>query len=129
MAKYLIAGFGSPIGSIGMSGRKFRRCVEAESKEAAALKAYETHEHISGGAESVEVVNLTERLEEARNRARKKADETRRDYTVRVDHMSNYFEWPLYNAGQENRVVDAGAEALGTLVEIVHSQTKPPLGW
>ena len=111
MTKFLIEGEGSPVGSIGAFTRKrFRRVVERATPADAALAAYETHEHIPGGVDGVTVTDLDARCEQARTEAQAKANKERRDYCIRVDHMSNYFAWPRE---------DPGGQALGTLVDIV----------
>lgn len=50
--KYEIKFFGRKIGALGVSGT-YTLVVSAGSVEEARLKAYETHEHISGGADGV----------------------------------------------------------------------------
>lgn len=52
--KYVLRFYGVPKGSLNATVVvRVERVVEAETIEAARLKAYETHEHIPGGAENV----------------------------------------------------------------------------
>lgn len=48
MTHYLIVFNGSRVGGIGLYSERQARVVEAADPEAARLKAYETHEHITG---------------------------------------------------------------------------------
>ncbi len=58
--KYRIRFQGCPIGRLNTAVKDVvTRVVEADSPEAAQLKAYDTHEHIRGGAESVSVEALS----------------------------------------------------------------------
>lgn len=58
--KYRIRFEGCPIGRLNTAIKDIAtRVVEADSPEAAQLKAYDTHEHIPGGAESVSVQEVS----------------------------------------------------------------------
>lgn len=57
--KYRIRFHGCPKGRLNTAVKDVvTRVVEADSREAAQLKAYETHEHLPGGAEAVSVEEL-----------------------------------------------------------------------
>ena len=56
--KYRIMFHGKKIGAIGVSSFQVVD-VEAESIEAARRKAYDTHEHIGGGLEGIQVKTLS----------------------------------------------------------------------
>jgi hypothetical protein len=61
MKTFTISFVGRPIGGIdGTAAVRVTRKVQAESKQAAQLKAYETHEHIAGGADWVLCTEETE---------------------------------------------------------------------
>lgn len=56
MAKYKLAFYGKKKGSVhGLFTSLVELEVEAASESDAAMKAYETHEHITGGAPGVKV--------------------------------------------------------------------------
>jgi len=52
--KYSLKFYGRKVGSIGL-GQWWLFAVEADSEQQAREKAYETHEHIDGGLEGIEV--------------------------------------------------------------------------
>ena len=61
MKTFTISFVGKPIGSVHAgSPERVTRKVQAESKQAAQLKAYDTHEHIAGGADWVLCTEETE---------------------------------------------------------------------
>jgi hypothetical protein len=53
MKRYVITYTGRKVGSLGFNHELVQREVEAESRSDAALKAYDTHEHIPGGVGGV----------------------------------------------------------------------------
>jgi len=57
MNKYRIVFHGRKIGALGTSSFQVLD-VEAETEDAARWKAYDTHEHISGGIEGVKIAPL-----------------------------------------------------------------------
>lgn len=57
MSRYRLAFHGRKIRALGISGFHVVD-VDAKTEEQARLLAYETHEHISGGVDGIQVIKL-----------------------------------------------------------------------
>lgn len=63
--KYRLRFSGRKVGALGIGNPGVTTEVEADNPKEAALKAYDTHEHIWGGADGVLVTSLEEESQDA----------------------------------------------------------------